>query len=143
MLWLKALHYVSLLVWCAALLYLPGLFIMHAQADTRSRYHRVRIMTRFTFAVVASPAAILAVVSGTGLAYLCMVRDEWLVAKLLAVTLMVFFHLYCGSRVAGLGNRVAGLSRVRLALQIAIPACLMTMVFWLALAKPAWGLLGG
>ncbi|WP_158213288.1 CopD family protein [Pigmentiphaga sp. NML080357] len=137
MLWLKALHFVSLLVWCGSLLYLPGLFLMHAHAATRSQYHRVRVMTRFTFAVVASPAAILAVVSGTALVFVRMAQGEWLMWKLLLVTLMVFFHLYCGSQVARLGARLAIASPSRLALQLAVPACLMTAVLWLALAKPA------
>jgi len=143
MLWLKALHFVSLLIWCASLLYLPGLFFMHAQASSRSRYHRVRIMTRFTFAALASPAAILAVLSGTTLVFLRMAQGEWLMWKLLLVTLMVFFHLYCGGQVSRLAGRSAVSSRWGLALQLAAPAALMTAVFWLALAKPGlWPVAG-
>ncbi|MDX3904206.1 MAG: CopD family protein [Pigmentiphaga sp.] len=137
MLWLKALHFISLLVWCATLLYLPGLFLLHRHAQTRSQYHRARVMTRFTFAMLASPAAVIAIISGTGLVFARMVQGEWLIWKLLLVALMVCFHLYCGSQVVRLGHRIGLVSPARLTAQIAVPVMLMSAVFWLALAKPA------
>src|SRR5690606_26285708 len=95
--WLMSLHIVSLAVWCAGLFYLPGLFAAYAGANARSRGN-LRIVTRFTFIGVTSPASVLAILTGSALIYATEASGWWLSAKLLAVTGMVFFHLYCGRR---------------------------------------------
>lgn len=136
MAWMKALHFAFLLIWCAGLFYLPGLFAAHAHAGTVRKRHQMRIITRFTFIAVTSPAAVLAIVTGTVLASLTGVTANWLVAKLFVVTLMVLFHLYCGRRVVLL-EKGHQLKRRKFHLSLLIvPVVLVPLVLWLALAKP-------
>lgn len=132
----KTLHIISLLIWCAGLLYLPGLFMMHPRATRPATFHRVRVMTRFTFAYVISPAAVIAILSGTALVYLREVHAEWLMWKLLAVTLMVFFHLYCGGLVGLLGKERRSYSWSFHATLVAVPAVIIPTILWLVMAKP-------
>ena len=135
MAWVKALHVVALLVWCAGLLYLPGLFAS-ARSVAGRHVGRLHMMTRFTFVAVASPAAVLAIVSGSALAADGGAREAWLLAKLAAVTGMVLFHLYCGRVVTLLDTSPRLGPRRYSAWLAAVPAALILAVLWLVLAKP-------
>ena len=137
MAWLKGLHVTFLLIWCAGLFYMPGLFSSYAKARTVRERHQLRIVTRFSFIAVASPAAVLAIITGSVLVYSTSIQGIWLPAKLLVVALMVFFHLYCGRRVVQLENGQHMKRRhFHLAL-VCVPGVLVPTVLWLVLAKPA------
>jgi len=134
--WLKALHIVTLLVWCAGLFYLPGLFAAHPRTPIGPEFRRLRAITRFTFVVIASPAAVLAILSGTALVYATGVEGAWMVLKLGAVTLMVLFHLYCGRVLGLLGHSPASRSPAAHLALLLPPALLIPAVLWLVLGKP-------
>lgn len=98
MLWLKALHIISVICWFAGIFYLPRLFVYHASAtDSASREH-FKIMERKLYRFV-SPFAVLTVVFGAGLMtsqlsyYL---SSGWLLLKLAFVAFLIAYHLYCG-----------------------------------------------
>lgn len=137
MAWIKALHVTFLLIWCAGLFYMPGLFSAYSRARTIRERHQLRIVTRFSFIAVASPAAVLAIVTGSALVYATSIQGTWLPAKLLVVSLMVFFHLYCGRRVVQLENGQHMNKRYFHLALLCVPAVLIPTVLWLVLAKPA------
>lgn len=136
MAWLKTLHIATMLVWCAGLFYLPGLFATHPTLRNPRDLRRLRIMTRFAFVMVTSPAAVLAIVSGTALIYVADAHGGWLVLKLTVVSLMVLFHLYCGRTLARLHDTPAARSPAAHLSLIAVPGILVPLVLWLVLAKP-------
>jgi len=138
MIWLKALHISALTLWCAGLFYLPGLFMLHPRTRSHADYHRLRIMTRYSFIMVISPAAVIAIISGTLLVYVRGLQGEWLAMKLVAVTLMVFFHLYCGGILAKLRDpKERGMRHPLIHLAtVIVPTILIPLVLWLVLAKP-------
>lgn len=136
MAWLKALHIATLLIWCAGLFYLPGLFAAHPGLKSRQEFRRLRIITRVTFVAITSPAAVVAILSGTALVYATGAHGAWMALKLAAVSLMVFFHLYCGRVLAQLGNAPAARSAAVHLLLLLPPTLLVPTVFWLVLGKP-------
>jgi putative membrane protein len=136
MAWIKSFHIAFLLIWCAGLLYMPGLFSSYAHAHDRSARRHMRMITRYVFIVVASPAAILAVITGSLLAYLAPIEGTWLPAKLLVVSGLVFFHLYCGARVVQLEKGEEVHRRQFHITLVAIPLALIGVILWLVLAKP-------
>lgn len=101
MLWLKAFHVVSVVSWFAALLYLPRLFVYHAQIqhgtiDDTVGNARFKVMERKLFGIMTI-AAILAVIFGVSMLatapdYLLM---RWLQVKLLLVLLLIGYHGAC------------------------------------------------
>jgi putative membrane protein len=103
MLWLKAFHVVSVISWFAALLYLPRLFVYHAQVqgahgtiDDPAGNARFKVMERKLFKLM-SLAAIMAIGFGVSMlalapAYLLM---HWLQAKLALVFLLIAYHGAC------------------------------------------------
>lgn len=99
--WIKLVHISAIMVWSAGLLYLPGLFAEHVRAAGQEDFQRVRYMTRLVFVGVASPAAVIAVVSGTILIPFVASLGGWLILKLILVSGMVLLHVYYG-RLMGL-----------------------------------------
>lgn len=133
--WIKLIHISAIAVWSAGLLYLPALFAAHARVGGRDEYLRVRRMTRMVFILCASPAAIVAVISGALLVPWASVGG-WLVVKLAAVAALTLLHVYCGKLVSELrGNPHMRTPRVHLLL-IVPGAMLVVAIFYLVLAKP-------
>ena len=99
--WLKALHVVSVVSWFAGLLYLPRLFVYHAQIqgttiDDAPGNARFKIMERKLFGLMTF-AALLALLFGAWMLalapdYLLM---RWLQIKLLLVLVLVAYHGAC------------------------------------------------
>lgn len=138
MAWLMTLHIVPLLVWSAGLFYIPALCSVDHRGVDRIAMERLRIQTRFLFIAVASPAAVLTILSGAVLVYATGASGVWFAAKLTVVASMAMFHGYCGHMLARLGHE--GLHQKRLnALSVwmlIVPALLIPTVLWLVLAKP-------
>ena len=101
MLWLKAFHIIGVVSWFAGLLYLPRLFVYHAQIqhgvieDERGNA-RFKIMERKLFMIMSIGAVIAA---GFGVALLGVAPDyllmRWLHVKLGLVLLLVGYHGAC------------------------------------------------
>lgn len=93
--WFKALHLVAVISWMAGLLYLPRLFVYHADAEKGSEVSEtLKIMERRLLRIIMNPAMIAAWVFG-----LCMLwgqpdlfKQGWMHAKLLCIVLMTGFH---------------------------------------------------
>ena len=101
MLWLKAFHIVGVVSWFAALLYLPRLFVYHAQIqngtiDDTAGNARFKVMERKLFGIMTI-AAVIAIAFGISMLaaspdYLLM---RWLQVKLLLVFCLVAYHGAC------------------------------------------------
>lgn len=95
--WLKLLHISAVIVWCGALLYLPAL--VAAAAGSRSTGTATAIggtRLRAFYTLVATPAALVAITSGTWLFATRGPLAPWLMAKLALVGLLVLGHGVCG-----------------------------------------------
>lgn len=136
--WLKLLHIGAVILWCGALLYLPGALAATASAaagevppDTRHR------LLRPLYTLVATPAALLAIASGTAIFVFQDVMAVWLMAKLGVVGLLVLGHGACGLLVLrverGQHRGTHGLAGL---IAISTLLCLLAIA-WLVLEKPA------
>jgi len=135
--WLKLLHVSTVIVWCGALLYLP-LMLSSAAAPARTPAHALqRHAPRQVFIGLATPAALLAIGSGTLIFGLHGPVVPWLMFKLATVGLLVLGHGVCGLLVLrterGEPRGVRGVSRFVMGLLV---VCLLAIA-WLVLRKPA------
>ncbi len=138
--WLKFLHLATLMAWCGTLLGLPPLLALYPVAQGRIARRRVLAASRFVYIALASPAAVLAVASGTALIHAMQAYAPWLLAKLTLVAAMVMFHAGCGKLLLVLKDQPRRWSpRLLLALG-AFPTLLIVGVLWLVLAQPALSL---
>jgi protoporphyrinogen IX oxidase len=101
MLWLKALHVIGVVSWYAGLLYLPRLFVYHAQIQNgvitdEPGNARFKIMERKLFMIMTIGALLAA---GFGIAMLAVAPDyllmRWLHVKLALVLVLVGYHGAC------------------------------------------------
>ena len=97
MLWLLLLHIAALLMWCAALLYLPVLVL--TAPKTRAAFPQPSALysiERFVFTRVATPFALLAIVAGPLVFLWNGTTAPWLILKLTGVVGLVICHALVG-----------------------------------------------
>jgi putative membrane protein len=94
--WIKALHIVSMVAWMAGLLYLPRLFVYHADAPPGSPMAETfKIMERRLLRAIMNPAMIATYLFGILLAITPGVVDwhaGWIHAKLVLVLALTGYH---------------------------------------------------
>ncbi|MDO8906920.1 MAG: CopD family protein [Pseudohongiella sp.] len=142
MIWILALHIVMLLCWCASLLYLLSVIAgacpsRSGQAELPAVYQHHDSLARFVFTTVATPAALLAIISGTAVFLVYQTVEPWLIVKMTLVTMLVAGHAWAGKLIL----RLEADGPVRN--QAIILACglsvLMLIIVWIVLAKPDGG----
>ena len=95
--WVKALHIIAVIAWMAGLLYLPRLYVYHADVPIGS--HRARmleVMERRLLRAIMLPAAVMTYGFGLVLAGIPGAVDwqrGWIGAKLGLVLLLTLFHI--------------------------------------------------
>jgi putative membrane protein len=96
MLWIKALHVIAVIAWMAGMLYLPRLFVYHADALKGSELSETfKTMERRLLKAIINPAMVVVWLTGPYLAY----REgyfaaPWLHAKLALVLILSATHGY-------------------------------------------------
>jgi len=92
----KALHILGLIIWCAGLLVIPTLYRLRSRVGEGAPLHDLHRFTRAMYVGVTSPAAFVAVGTGTGLIFLGNVFTIWMFLKLGAVGALVLLHIRAG-----------------------------------------------
>lgn len=133
--WLKLLHGMALLAWCATLLYLP-LLIAFTEAQPDGSTQPEAPLARKLFITLATPMALLAIFSGTALFLRDNIVEGWLILKLTAVAGLVLCHALCG--VVLVKAETDPRARVRLPCLIigAASALLILSILGLVLGRP-------
>ena len=98
--WVKALHIIAVIAWMAGLLYLPRLYVYHADLPAESsRAAMLAIMERRLYYGIMLPAAVMSYGFGLVLAAIPGIIDwqrGWIWAKLGLVVLLTGFHILLG-----------------------------------------------
>jgi protoporphyrinogen IX oxidase len=137
-LWVKALHIISVIAWMAGMLYLPRLFVYHADAPKGSALSETfKVMERRLLKAIINPSMILVFVTGIGLAFLTGYwQAPWLQAKFVLVLGLGGLHGYFARCVrvfaADANVRQARFYRV----MNEVPTVLMAVIVILAVVKP-------
>ena len=95
--WLKALHVIAVIAWMAGMLYLPRLFVYHADAETGCALSEtLKVMERRLLRVIVNPAMVATFGFGGALlaepGVIDWSSDIWIYPKLALVTLLAAFH---------------------------------------------------
>jgi protoporphyrinogen IX oxidase len=95
-LWVNALHIISFIAWMAGMLYLPRLFVYHAEAARGSEASETfKVMERRLLKAIVNPSMILVFLTGFTLVYLTGDwRDGWWQAKFILVLGVAGLHGY-------------------------------------------------
>ena len=97
----KSLHLISVISWMAGLLYLPRIFVYHAQNNSEPiRSEVFKVMEKKLFFYIMTPAMILSWLFGLLLIHEIgfeQLGQTWMVVKLVFVILLTIYHFYLGS----------------------------------------------
>lgn len=140
--WMKAVHIVALMVWCAGLLVLPSLYVQRSQLRSREPVQDLHRFTRAVFINITSPAAFVAVIAGTALIFMRDVFTIWMVLKLAAVGVLVVLHIKEGYLLLYLFDPGHRYARWRQVLETAVTLTVILVILGLVLAKPPVDLAG-
>ncbi|MGD9544368.1 MAG: CopD family protein [Methylocystis sp.] len=131
-----AFHILTLALWCAGLIALPLMLSRHDPAISQTDYTRIRRYTHFAYTLGVTPAAVLAVASGTALVFLRDAFTPWMFLKLAFVGVLVLTHGWVGHTVTSI-EETQGLYRPpHPALQAAATFIPILAILFLVLDKP-------
>ncbi|MGA0235446.1 MAG: protoporphyrinogen oxidase HemJ [Alphaproteobacteria bacterium] len=144
---LKSLHIIAVIAWMAGLLYLPRLFVYHADSEVGSdKSETFKVMERRLYRAIINPAMIVTWIAGLGMVVywemngITTAREFWFVAKFVLVVAM--------SAVTGMQSRhlknFAADTNTKPARYFRIfnevPTVLMILIVILVVVKPFQGL---
>jgi putative membrane protein len=138
--WLKALHVVSVIAWMAGMLYLPRLFVYHADAAKGSELSETfKIMERRLYKIIMRYAIIAVWLFGLimfAVNHETLLSSGWFHAKFLLVCVMTWIHHRFGQWLkafaADENERPARFYRI----WNEVPTFILIVVVLLAVAKP-------
>ena len=106
--WVKAFHIISVIAWMAGMLYLPRLFVYHADAEKGSvQSETFKVMERRLYRGITTPAMIATWVFGLWLAFGFGIVDfsqGWMWLKAALVTLLSGIHGFYGRLLRDFAN---------------------------------------
>ncbi|KAB0679346.1 protoporphyrinogen oxidase HemJ [Aureimonas leprariae] len=137
-LWAKALHILSVIAWMAAMLYLPRLYVYHAEAGPGTpQSETFKIMERRLLRGIMNPAMIATWILGLYLAWhVYGFQGGWLHAKIGLVVVMSALHgYYAGARRKFAEDRNAKSAR-HWRIMNEVPALILVIIVVLVVVKP-------
>ena len=95
----KSLHLISVIYWMAGLLYLPRIFVYHAEASHDSQKQVFKIMERKLYNYIMMPAMILSWLFGVLLIHKLgfnVFTELWMQIKTFSVLILTYYHFILG-----------------------------------------------
>ena len=100
----KSLHLISVISWMAGLLYLPRIFVYHAENSSEKKTSEIfKTMERKLFFYIMTPAMILSWIFGVILIHSIGFQEigqTWMILKIIFVILLTLYHFYLGKILA-------------------------------------------
>ena len=96
----KSLHLISVISWMAGLLYLPRIFVYHAENNFEIKTSEVfKVMEKKLFYYIMTPAMVLSWLFGLLLIHSIgfeQLGQTWMLLKLVFVVILTLYHFYLG-----------------------------------------------
>ena len=136
---IKSLHIISIISWMVGLLYLPRLFVYHANAPTGSvQAETFKVMERRLLKAIMTPAMIASFIFGLWMCALNLelFSEPWFHVKFAAVFLLAGVHGKFSKMRRLLENDEKPLSSKSYRIWNEVPTVLMIIIVVMAVAKP-------
>ena len=136
---IKALHILSVISWMVGLLYLPRLFVYHAESETGTvRTETFKVMERRLFKAIMTPAMIASFIFGTWMivANHGLIFETWFHVKIAAVLAMAACHGKFSKMRRLLENDIQPLSSKAYRIWNEVPTLLMIIIVFMSVLKP-------
>jgi protoporphyrinogen IX oxidase len=136
--WIKAIHVIAVIAWMAGMLYLPRLFVYHADAPPGSAMSETfKVMERRLLKAIVNPSMVAVFLSGLILAYVTGYwQSSWLHAKFILVLGLAALHGYFTRTVRMFARDSNRQSARFFRILNEIPTVLMVLIVLLVVLKP-------
>ena len=139
----KSLHLVAVISWMAGLLYLPRIFVYHAQNSNKLLVSDVfKVMEKKLYFYIMTPAMTLSWIFGLLLIHeigFGQLGQKWMVLKLVFVILLTFYHFYLGRILRQFKLDINRHSHKFYRYINEIPTLLLILIIFVVIFKPIWG----
>ena len=133
---LKSVHIFSVIAWMAGLLYLPRIFMYHADTNiTKETSETFKVMERKLFSIIMTPAFIFTWITGLSMTHY-LGFDTWLIIKLFFVLLLTIYHFLCRKWLTDFANDSSKISSKFFRITNEIPAIFLIAIIILVIFKP-------
>ena len=136
----KSIHLISVISWMAGLLYLPRIFVYHAENEDETRTSEVfKVMERKLYFYIMTPAMILSWIFGLLLIHSIgfqQLGQKWMVLKIIFVAFLTLYHFYLGSNLNKFKNDQNIHSHKFYRLINEIPTLLLILIVFVVIFKP-------
>ena len=96
----KSLHLIAVISWMAGLLYLPRIFVYHAENSSEIQISKIfKVMERKLYFYIMTPAMVLSWLFGLLLIHSIgfeQLGQIWMILKIVFVLFLTFYHFYLG-----------------------------------------------
>ena len=137
---LKALHLIAVISWMAGLLYLPRIFVYHAEKNSEINVSEVfKTMEFKLYNYIMMPAMILSwifgllLISSIGFDQL---SNYWLILKFIFVVILTAYHFFLGTCLNKFRRNENKLSSSFFRVFNVIPTLLLILIIFLVVFKP-------
>ena len=133
---LKTIHIFSVIAWMAGLLYLPRIFMYHADKEIKKDTSETfKVMERKLFNIIMTPAFILTWLSGLSMIHYLGI-DTWLILKFFFVVLLTGYHFVCRKWLKDFANDSNSRKSNFFRITNEIPAIFLIVIIILVVFKP-------
>ena len=133
---LKTVHIFSVIAWMAGLLYLPRIFVYHADEDIKNETSETfKIMEKKLFNIIMMPAFIVTWISGLSMVHYIGL-DTWLFMKIFFVLLLTIYHFICRKWLLDFANDNNKIKSKFFRITNEIPAFILILIIILVVFKP-------
>ena len=133
---LKTVHIFSVIAWMAGLLYLPRIFVYHADEDIKNETSETfKIMEKKLFNIIMMPAFIVTWISGLSMVHY-VGFDTWLLLKIFFVVLLTIYHFICRKWLLDFANDNNKIKSKFFRITNEIPAFILILIIILVVFKP-------
>ena len=135
----KSLHLIAVISWMAGLLYLPRIFVYHAEANHDSQKTVFKTMERKLYNYIMMPAMLLSWIFGFLLIHSLgfgVFAELWMQIKTVSVIILTYYHFllgkYLGDFAVDSNNKTSKFFRII----NEIPAIILIVVIFVVVFKP-------
>ena len=136
----KSLHLIAVISWMAGLLYLPRIFVYHAENSQDANISNIfKTMEKRLYYYIMMPAMILSWVLGLLIISILgfdVINELWMQIKLILVTVLTIYHFYLGNCISGFINNQNNNSSKFYRIINEVPTILLIIIVFIVVFKP-------
>ncbi|OUW48645.1 MAG: TIGR00701 family protein [Candidatus Pelagibacter sp. TMED196] len=136
----KSLHLIAVISWMAGLLYLPRIFVYHAETlNNKDKYDTFLIMERRLFIYIMNPSMILSWIFGLLLLHsigLNSLKETWLIVKIILVLALTTYHFFLFSFYKSFSENINTHSSKFFRFINEVPTILLIFIIFVVVFKP-------